>query len=540
MKNKYLLCAFVGWMAVVLSGCSLFYVNNSAAPMPSAEERIQENQEKSKAADSLGNTEDLEAAEGMEGAGELQETPSLDMEGSGKAQETPSLDIEGAGKSPESAEKSVSRDDSENPLADASALDHEVQAYLDRMTLEDKVAQLFILYPETLVQGVNRVTAAKEMTREALNRRPVCGLIYMRQNLESKEQVQTMFSDFQKLCLERTGLPAFLCVDEEGGKVTSVGGTEALGISRGEDMADIGARNQPEEAFARGEEIGAYLAELGFNVDFAPVADVLSNPENTVVKKRSFGTDPAMVTAMAAAFSEGLQSKGILSTYKHFPGHGATAGDTHKGYSYTEKTLDELKECELLPFIDGIAKKVPMIMIGHISLPKVIGDDTPASLSSYIITDLLREELGYEGIIITDALAMGAIIKEYSSDEAAVKALEAGVDILLLPKDFELAYQGVLNAVNDGRLSQERIDQSLRRIIRQKLLLKEQMENQKETGEAPEKEQSAAEKGQTPEMQLSAGEGQTPEVQPSAGEEQATKEQPIGEGQEAGDAGGKS
>ena len=132
------------------------------------------------------------------------------------------------------------------------------------MTLEDKIAQLFILYPETLVSGVNRVTAAGEMTREAFDRRPVGGLIYMRQNLESREQVQTMLSDFQEISLSRTGLPAFLCVDEEGGKVTSVGGTEALAIPRGEDMADIGARNHPEEAYQKGEFIGGYLSELGF------------------------------------------------------------------------------------------------------------------------------------------------------------------------------------------------------------------------------------------------------------------------------------
>lgn len=516
MKNKYFTCAFAVWMSVILSGCSLYNARSPVPSISSADKSIQENPKESEAATSQKEPENTEASEDTQ---EYLSTKNI--------QENVSSENTDETTFKETARESISSSLPEDS-PQTSSLDHEVQTYLDKMTLEDKVAQLFILYPETLVPEVKRVTAAGDMTREALNRRPVCGLIYMRQNLESKEQVQTMFSNFQKLSLDRTGLPAFLCVDEEGGKVTSVGGTEALGIPRGEDMADVGAGNQPEEAFARGAEIGSYLAELGFNVDFAPVADVLSNPKNTVVKKRSFGTDPAMVTAMAAAFSEGLQSKGILSTYKHFPGHGATAGDTHKGYSYTEKTLDELKECELLPFIDGIAKNVPMIMIGHISLPQVIGDDTPASLSSYIITDLLREELGYNGIIITDALAMGAIIREYSSDEAAVRALEAGVDILLLPKDFELAYQGVINAVNDGRLSQERIDQSLRRIIRQKLLLKEQMEKQKETEKPAEKEQSAPEKEQTPGMQSAAG------------KEQAPKAQPAGEGQEAGDAGGKS
>lgn len=463
MKNKYRLLIFAGCIAVVLSGCSLFYAKNQSPDLTSANERIETDKntvEDQNLSEDVGETK-------VNSSLEEAESPNLPDNTEKNSEESAK-----EGSSLETAEETVSSESPEsNPL-----LDNEVQTILDNMTLEDKIAQLFILYPETLVSGVNRVTAAGEMTREAFDRRPVGGLIYMRQNLESREQVQTMLSDFQEISLSRTGLPAFLCVDEEGGKVTSVGGTEALAIPRGEDMVDIGARNHPEEAYQKGEFIGGYLSELGFNVDFAPVADVLSNPENTVVKKRSFGADPKLVTAMTAAFAEGLQSKGILGSYKHFPGHGATAGDTHKGYSYTDKTLEELMACELLPFMDGISRNIPMIMVGHISLPKVIGDDTPASLSSYIMTDLLREELGYKGIIITDALAMKAVINEYSSDEAAVRALEAGADILLLPEDFELAFQGVLQAVNEGRLSRERLDQSLQRIIRQKLWLKEQAE----------------------------------------------------------------
>ena len=487
MKNKYRLLIFAGCIAVVLSGCSLFYAKNQSPDLTSANERIETDKntvEDQTLSEDVGETN-------VNSFSEEAESPNLSENTEKNSEESAK-----EGSSLETAEETVSSESPEsNPL-----LDNEVQTILDNMTLEDKIAQLFILYPETLVSGVNRVTAAGEMTREAFDRRPVGGLIYMRQNLESKEQVQTMLSDFQEISLSRAGLLAFLCVDEEGGKVTSVGGTEALAIPRGEDMADIGARNRPEEAYQKGEFIGGYLSELGFNVDFAPVADVLSNPENTVVKKRSFGSDPKLVTAMTAAFAEGLQSKGILGSYKHFPGHGATAGDTHKGYSYTDKTLEELMACELLPFMDGISRNIPMIMVGHISLPKVIGDDTPASLSSYIMTDLLREELGYKGIIITDALAMKAVINEYSSDEAAVRALEAGADILLLPEDFELAYQGVLKAVNEGRLSGERIDQSLQRIIRQKLWLKEQ------AAENPKPEAAVIREG---EEAANIGEGET-------------------------------
>lgn len=444
MQNKYRLLACAAGMAAVLAGCGFFHTGSTE---PSV----------------------LQAPTGMMQEGPENPAGETVQDTLGNRAEKVTDEI------PENPAEETEQEKLENS-AEETEQEAEVQSFLDKMSLEDKVAQLFIIYPEMLVPEVDRVTAAGEMSREAFDRHPVGGLIYMRQNLESKEQVQTMFSNFQEISLARTGLVALLCVDEEGGTVTSVGGTKSLGIPRIEHMAEIGERNQPDEAFRMGEFVGDYLSELGFNVDFAPVADVLSNPENNVVRKRSFGADPALVTAMAAAFSDGLQSKGILSTYKHFPGHGATAGDTHKGYSYTEKTLEELKACEFIPFADGVQREVPLIMIGHISLPEVVGDDTPASLSPYIVNTLLREEMGYNGIIVTDALAMGAIVREYSSDAAAVKALEAGADILLLPENFELAYQGVLNAVHEGRVSEQRIDESLRRIIRQKLRLKENMQ----------------------------------------------------------------
>jgi len=351
-------------------------------------------------------------------------------------------------------------------------LEREARSYIASMPLEDKVAQLFIVLPEALVEGVSNVTAAGEMTKEAINRTPICGLVYMGNNLESEEQVRAMLANVQDYSLERTGLPAFLCIDEEGGTVTRIGGRSGFNVPAITDMAVIGERQDTEEAFEIGVQMGGYLSRLGFNVDFAPVADVLSNPGNQIVKRRSFGPDPDIVAAMASAVSSGLQSKGVLSTYKHFPGHGATVGDTHEGYAYTEKTLDELEKCELVPFMDGIDKNVPFIMVGHISVPKTIGDNTPSSLSPAMVSGLLRGELGYDGIIITDAFNMGAITQEYSPADAAVKGLEAGADIILMPEDFKEAYAGVLKAVEDGTLSRERIDESLVRIIRQKLKLK--------------------------------------------------------------------
>lgn len=163
---------------------------------------------------------------------------------------------------------------------------------------------------------------------------------------------------------------------------------------------------------------------------------------------------------------------GVLATYKHFPGHGATAGDTHAGYAYSNCTLEELKSSELIPFEAGIKAGISFVMVGHISFPNILGDDTPASLSQYIIEDLLRNQMQYDGIVITDAMNMGAIAQQNSSSEAAVRAIQAGVDVILMPEDFKSAYQGVIDAVNNNMISKARIDQSLKRILSIKVEMK--------------------------------------------------------------------
>lgn len=347
-------------------------------------------------------------------------------------------------------------------------LEEKINEYLENMTLEEKAAQLFIVQPEAIVDAGTAV-AAGNTTREAINETPVGGFIYFSDNLQDAEQTSTMLDNVQKYSMDRIGLPAFLSVDEEGGTVARVAGSGKFDVTDVGDMADIGRSGDIEAAQQAGNTIGSYLSALGFNVDFAPVADVLSNTENTVVQRRSFGNDPETVSEMAIAVSEGLRENGVYSTYKHFPGHGATAGDTHEGYAYTDKTLEELETCELIPFQRCIEADASFIMVGHISLPNVIGDNTPASMSKTIITDLLREQMGYDGIVITDAMNMGAIAEEYSSAEAAVKALQAGADIILMPEDFDAAYQGILDAVKDGTLTEDRINESLIRVLKIKL-----------------------------------------------------------------------
>ena len=346
-------------------------------------------------------------------------------------------------------------------------LEEQIDKMIADMSLEERVLQLFVITPEALTR-VDTVVAAGEATKEAIIERPVGGLIYFQKNLQNPEQVKEMLSNTYQYYREAGAPVPFLSVDEEGGSVARIGGQSAFGVERLPDMRVIGENGNAEEAKRVGDVIGSYLSELGFNLDFAPDADVLTNPQNEVVKKRSFGSDAELVSRMSMAVVKGLEEHGIYATLKHYPGHGATLSDSHKGYAYTDKTLEELMGEELIPFKEGISEDIHFIMVAHISVPEITKDTVPCSLSPYMVTDVLREQLGYQGIVITDAMNMGAISQEYNSKEASVMALKAGVDLVLMPTDFEEAYQGVLSAIEEGELTEERIDESVRRVLRVK------------------------------------------------------------------------
>lgn len=335
------------------------------------------------------------------------------------------------------------------------------------MTLEEKVLQLFIITPEALT-GVSQVTAAGESTKAAIGEYPVGGLVYFKENLQMPEQTKEMLGNIKKYSLDRIGVPVFTSVDEEGGSVSRVMQNPEFGIEQIPDMRIIGDSKDTSKAYDTGAFIGGYLSELGFNLDYAPVADVLTNPGNTVVARRSFGTDGSLTAQFVCEEVKGMQEKGVIASLKHFPGHGGTEGDTHDGYAYTSRTLEQLMKDEFVPFKAGIDLGVDFIMVAHIAAPNVTGDKTPASLSKKMVSEILRDQLGYQNIIITDAMNMGAITQEYESGEAAVKALEAGVDMILMPVDFKSAYQDVLEAVGSGVLTEERINQSVYRILKVK------------------------------------------------------------------------
>ncbi|MBO4987883.1 MAG: beta-N-acetylhexosaminidase [Lachnospiraceae bacterium] len=338
-------------------------------------------------------------------------------------------------------------------------LNEVVESCISEMSLEDRVAGLFIVTPEALT-GVDRAVKAGDGTKEALEKYPVGGLIYFKQNIQSKDQITEMLANTTAM----SKYPIFLAVDEEGDSVARV--ADALKLDKIDSAASLGETGNADNAYEAYKQVGTYLMEYGFNLNFAPVADVLTNPDNDAIGKRSFGSDADIVSSMVASSVKGLEETGVTACIKHFPGQGDADGDTHDGLATTDKTLEQLRETELKPFAAGAEAGAQMIMVGHIAVPSITGDNTPASLSKDVVTDILREEMGYNGVVITDALNMSAISEYYDSAQAAVMALKAGADMVLMPEDFEAAYEGVLAAVKDGTINEARINDSLARVYK--------------------------------------------------------------------------
>ena len=334
---------------------------------------------------------------------------------------------------------------------------------LKAMTLREKILQMCVITPREL--GDWDMIAAGGEVRDMLTKYPVGGVIFFEDQLKEPEQTRKLLSQLQAYARE-AGIPRlFLCIDEEGGKVVRIANKPVFGVKNPGPMRNIGTR---EEAFETGRYIGKYLSALGFNVDFAPDADVLTAPGSRIIGDRSFGNDPQKVTEFAAAVSDGLHEYGILSCFKHFPGHGAVEADTHEGHAYTDKSLEDLISCEIIPFAKAGELGADMVMAAHISVPAILGDNTPCSLSEYMLTKVLKEQLGYDGLVITDALNMGAVTKELAAGEAAVMAVKAGVDILLMPPDLDAAVGAIEAAVKKGEIAEERIDESVGKILAKK------------------------------------------------------------------------
>ena len=368
-----------------------------------------------------------------------------------------------------------------------------IKAIIDKMTLEQKVAQLFVVSPETLT-GVDSVQYAGDMTYQALQDYPVGGIVFAKDNIDSSSQFGTMTDNLQSYSEEISGLPLFLAAAEEGGSASVLGNNDNLDeyyensySADGSDyssssansvhsgapsMSEIGRKDDSTNAYEAGKSIGSLMSAYGLNLDLAPVADVLSG-NSTGIGNRTFGTDAQTVSDMALEVIRGIQEEDVNAAMKYFPGYGA-ASSNMSGFPVINSSLDELKKKEFLPYSNAIAQGMDFVMVGHISVPNVTGDDTPASLSEKMISEVLRKDLGFKGIVMTDYLNDKTIVKNYGAADAAVKAIQAGADLLLEPDDLEAAYEGVLKAVKKGDITEDRLDESIYRILRVKLSMQDE------------------------------------------------------------------
>lgn len=340
------------------------------------------------------------------------------------------------------------------PAPAPSAASGPAQSLLSRMTLEEKVGQM-------LLAGIEG-TALDAKAQAMIAGDKVGGIILYGPNISDLPGLVTLVNSLKQT---NAGNPAplFISVDQEGGKVSRLPKEFAALPPNG----TVGLKKEPKLAGEMGKLLARELRAAGFNMNFAPVLDVNSNPANPVIGERSFGSSPGLVSKLGLAEMQGLRSEGVIPVVKHFPGHGDTSVDSHLDLPVVRKTADQLRKTELPPFEAAVKEQAEAVMVAHILFPE-LDPDMPASLSEIAVGGLLRQQLGFQGVVITDDLGMGAVAKRFDLGEAAIRAVRAGCDILLVAHGYDkekLVYDTLLQSVKQGRIAESRIDESVRRIL---------------------------------------------------------------------------
>ncbi|MEM9951126.1 MAG: glycoside hydrolase family 3 protein [Chloroflexota bacterium] len=332
---------------------------------------------------------------------------------------------------------------------------------LDDMTLEQKVGQMFVM---SFFGSELNMPA-----RDLLITWQPGAIVFLPSNLENPAQITRLTNDIQQSLVDSGSIPAFISVDQEGGLIAHL----EEGFTTWAVPSLLTATQNPELAYDFGQALATELRAVGINMNLAPVADLQTNLANQVIGRRSFGNDPELVSPIISAVIQGMQDNAVLATIKHFPGHGDTLADSHLELPTLNLSADDLLARELRPFVDAIQVDVGAVMVAHIHFPLIDESVIPASLSTNIISGLLRDNLTYDGLVITDALDMDAIDTVYSPSESAIRAIEAGNDLILLgahisPENQAEAMQAVVDAVRNGDISEDRINTSVDRILRAK------------------------------------------------------------------------
>lgn len=362
----------------------------------------------------------------------------------------------------ETIQESVA-EETQQPVRDE--LDDVVDAYLADMTIEEMISQMFVITPEELAGIKGPATKAGSKTEAGLKEKIVGGILFQSKNFAEKEGTKSMVTGTASLAQR----PIFTTVMEEGGTFGTLNQIKALEVPKTLTFPEIGETKDVNKAYEAGKKIGTYLKEYGFNLNLAPVADLCESGSQSGLSERVFGNDPQMVSEMVAAYVRGMEETGVHACLSHFPGQGSTTGDSTKGIAYSENSLNDFMERDFLPFQSGIDAGAQFVMVGHVAASNITGDTTPASLSDKVITDLLRNQLGFQGVVITDRLDYPSITDYYTPELSALMAVNAGADILLCPEDYTISYNALLQAVQDGTISEDRIRESVHRIYRIKL-----------------------------------------------------------------------
>ena len=350
---------------------------------------------------------------------------------------------------------SITNDEKENINGTDEIMREEKEPIDDKinsMTLDEKIGQM-------IITGFNGSEYNDDMDR-LINEYKVGGVILFARNIEDSNQMIDLTRALQE---NNNNLPLFISIDEEGGRVSRLPDD----VEKFPSAFTIGLINDQQTAYENGKEIGYTLKRLGINLDYAPVLDIYSNENNTVIGDRAFSTEESIVSTMGIATMEGIEDSDIIPVVKHFPGHGDTEVDSHYGLPIVYKTLEELRNFEFIPFVKAIESGCDVIMVSHIILNEV-DSSNPASLSKIVISDLLRKDLEFDKVVITDDMSMGAITSIMSIEEACIKSIEAGCDILLLGNAYEEIEQ-VINSIKlklyNGEISEEQINKSVKRIL---------------------------------------------------------------------------
>lgn len=340
--------------------------------------------------------------------------------------------------------------------------------YMKNMTTEEKVGQLFVVNLEQLDNRKGTWYEFHKCTKtmqKNIDKYHVGGVILFSRNIANRNQTLKMTSGFA----ESGRTPLFISVDEEGGTVARIGSNNKMGTTSFPTAEEIGKTEDDKYAYNMAKTIGTEIKELGFNVNFAPVADVKTSALNEEIGSRSYGSDPEKVAEYVSAFVQGLKKVNIASAVKHFPGQGSSDGDTHKESVNIDSSIASLRKTDFVPFDAGIAAGADFVMVSHISVSKVTETSIPASMSPLIMQTILREELGFKKIIITDAFDMASITNNYASGDAAYTSFMAGADIILMPQNLDEAYNTILSKVNEDSKAKERLNDSVLRILAVKI-----------------------------------------------------------------------